>query len=152
MHTLTQIIDLLLQPKYCTSEVSNASVILNCKSTLFGLSCGQGQLKHYSFHPCMAIQPFLNPSLTQQVPPFFSIPRWLKYYFHFHTYIELISSLLNIKKINHYNYLIFHRKQFGHHILKWTNISYKKYKLQVNMMPLKKAITLTSLTKILNTW
>ena len=118
LHTLTQNIGLSLQPKYHTSEVAKASVTLNWKSTHFGLSCGQAQLKYYSFHSCMAIQPQLDPGLAQQVSPFFSIPRWSKYYFQFHTYIELIYSLLNIKKINHYSYPSFYRRQFGHHKLK----------------------------------
>jgi len=105
VHTLTQNIVLSLQPKYHTREFAKASVTLKSKSTLSGLSCGQAQLNHYSIHPCMTIQPLLGPGLPQQVSLFLSVPSWSKYYFQFYTYAELISSLLNNKKISHHQQL-----------------------------------------------
>jgi hypothetical protein len=40
VHTLTYNIVLSLQPKYHTLEFAKASVTLNIKSTLSGMSCG----------------------------------------------------------------------------------------------------------------
>ena len=86
-----------------TPEVVKASVTLNSKSTLSGPSCGQPQLKHYFILPCRQYNPFWSPvSLNRCLHPCLPPAGQNIMYFLFYNYMELIYSLLNIKKINHY--------------------------------------------------